>query len=96
MIKFDRTWSQFILDVTIPTLLGRYNHRAPFDFINRIVSTKQSASPTKDHFMRYSQSVTVLMNNVLQKLNETENDQDKTRHARNKKRHSQNRSSYDN
>lgn len=64
MVTSDRTWSQFILDATVPTLLARYNHRTPFDFINRIVSTKQSTSPTSAEYIDNQ----TLMNNVLQKL----------------------------
>ncbi|CAF4417752.1 unnamed protein product, partial [Rotaria magnacalcarata] len=44
--KFDQTWTQFLLNATIPTLLGRYNHRRPPDFINRTISIKGSTSPT--------------------------------------------------
>ncbi|CAF1083646.1 unnamed protein product [Rotaria sordida] len=72
-IKFDRTWTQFVLNATIPTLLGRYNHRTPFDFINRTVSIKRSTSPTIANHTEYknNQSLTMLINNILQKLKQT-------------------------
>jgi hypothetical protein len=70
MANFDRTWPQFVLDATIPTLLGRYNHRTPLDFINRIISFKQSARLSTANMLEHTdgQSLSVLFNNVLQKL----------------------------
>lgn len=91
-IKFDRTWSQFILDATIPTLLGRLNHRTPIDFMSRIVSIKHSTSPSTANF-REDQSLSTLINNVLQKLtqtidNESEpiKNQHRTKYTKTKKR----------
>jgi len=72
-MEFDRTWSQFVLDSTIPTLLGRYNHRTPLDFINRILSIKRSTSPSTANLREYEdrQSLGTFMNNILQKLTQT-------------------------
>jgi hypothetical protein len=72
-MEFDRTWSQFVLDSTIPTLLGRYNHRTPLDFINRILSIKRSTSPSTANLREYGdrQSLGTFMNNILQKLTQT-------------------------
>ncbi|CAF4059544.1 unnamed protein product [Adineta steineri] len=75
-MKFDRTWNQFILDVTIPTLLGRYNHRTPSDFINRIISIKYSTADFKEYENR--QSLSILMNNILQKLTQTTENESKS------------------
>ncbi|CAF3270711.1 unnamed protein product [Rotaria sp. Silwood2] len=73
VINFDRTWTQFVLNTTIPTLLGRYNHQTPFDFTNRTVSIKQSTSPTTANLTEYkdNQSLATLINNILQKLKQT-------------------------
>ncbi|CAF3804719.1 unnamed protein product [Rotaria sp. Silwood1] len=73
MINFDRTWTQFVLNATIPTLLGRYNYRTPFDFINRTVSIKRSTSPTTANLTEHkdNQSLATLINNILQKLKQT-------------------------
>jgi hypothetical protein len=95
MMEFDRTWSQFVLDATIPTLLGRYNHRKPLDFINRIVSIKRSTSPSTADLKGYEdeQSLATFINNILQKLtpstgNESKpvTDQYKTKNSAMKKR----------
>ncbi|CAF0714356.1 unnamed protein product [Adineta steineri] len=75
-MKFDRTWNQFILDVTIPTLLGRYNHRIPSDFINQIISIKYSTADFKEYENR--QSLSILMNNILQKLTQTTENESKS------------------
>jgi hypothetical protein len=69
-IKSDRTWSQFVLDATIPTLLERLNYRTPLDFMNRIVSIKHSSSSSPANF-REDQSLSILISNVLQKLKQT-------------------------
>ncbi|CAF4588806.1 unnamed protein product [Rotaria socialis] len=68
--KFDQTWTQFLLNATIPTLLGRYNHRRPPDFINRIISIKGSTSPTIENLIEQNanQSLAILMNHIFQKL----------------------------
>ncbi|CAF5101860.1 unnamed protein product, partial [Rotaria sp. Silwood1] len=73
MINFDRTWTQFVLNATIPTLLGRYNYRTPFDFINRTVSIKRLTSPTTANLTEHkdNQSLATLINNILQKLKQT-------------------------
>jgi len=65
-MEFDRTWSQFLLDSTIPTLLGRYNHRTSLDFVNRIVSIKRSTANLRD-----DEDDQTLINTVLQKVTQT-------------------------
>lgn len=70
MAKTQRTWSQFVLDATIPTLLGRLNHRTLSDFINRLVSIKRSATPSTAHILQQidQEAVSKLISNVLEKL----------------------------
>lgn len=71
--KFDRTWTQFVLNSTIPTLLERYNYRLPLDFINQTVSIRQSISSTPVNIFenQHNSSVTTLMHNIAQKLKQT-------------------------
>ena len=73
-MQFDRTWPQFLLDATIPTLFGRLNHRTSNDFTNRIISTKRSISPSPDDNHRDGQSIFFLIQNILRKLTQTIND----------------------
>ena len=85
MAKFDRTWTQFVLDVTIPTLLERYNHRTPLDFINRIISIKRSTSLSTANLLGHTtdgQSLSILFNNVLQKLKQDIGDKNDPTKAR--------------
>ena len=70
MAKTQRTWPQFVLDATIPTLLGRFNHRTLSDFINRLVSIKRSTTPSTAHILQQidQEAVSKLISNVLEKL----------------------------
>ena len=70
MAKTQRTWPQFVLDATIPTLLGRCNHRTLSDFINRLVSIKRSTTPSTAHILQQidQEAVSKLISSVLEKL----------------------------
>ena len=80
-MQSNRTWSQFLLDATIPTLLQRLNHRASVDSTNRIVSAKRSTSPSPDNY-RDGQSIFILIRNVLEKLTHTVNKSNELRRRR--------------
>lgn len=68
--KYDRTWREFILNATIPTLLGRYNHRKPLNLINRTISTKRPINPMTKNLPEPTdeQFLVKFMNTIVQKL----------------------------
>ena len=72
-VKCDQTWKQFVLNATIPTLLGRYNHRISYDFIHEIFSIKQSTYPKTVHHEELvdNQPLPILNHNILQKFKHT-------------------------
>ncbi|CAF1187331.1 unnamed protein product [Adineta ricciae] len=72
IMKYDQTWNQFVLDATIPTLLGRYNHRTPDSFINRIVSIRRSIASSTNVSKEYDsrESLEMFMNRVFQNLSQ--------------------------
>lgn len=65
--QYDQTWTQFILNNTIPILLNRLNHRTPSDFINRIISIKNSTNSSPLNSLENKSSPNMI-NNILQKL----------------------------
>ena len=72
IMKYDQTWNQFVLDATIPTLLGRYNHRTPDSFLKRIVSIRRSIASATDVSKEDDsrQSLEMFMNRVFQNLSQ--------------------------
>ena len=69
--KKPRTWPQFLLDSTIPTLLNRFNHRNLNEFLSRFLSTQRSSSPTTTAELVEQvdqQIVTNLIKNLLEKF----------------------------
>ena len=71
---FDRTWPEFVLDATLPTLLGRYNHRSWFEPIDHLGSlhdtTRSPASEPAEH--SDEQQVSKLIEHVFEKLQRSE------------------------
>ena len=69
-VKTPRTWPQFLLESTIPTLLNRYNHRNLNDFLNRILSSQRSSTPTAAELLEQvdQQAVSNLIKNLFEKL----------------------------
>ena len=73
LAPFDRTWPQFVLDATVPTLLGRYNHRAWFESNDhpRPLNDSTRSSPSQPPEHPDQQGASKLIEYVFQKLQRT-------------------------
>ena len=68
--KSPRTWPQFLLNSTVPTLLNRLNHRNFSDFLSRISSSQRSSTPTAAELLEQvdQQVVSNLIETLFEKL----------------------------